>query len=99
MLTQSTAGQSAGPTDPAGLVLERLPSGEYAWLRAELDVAIADAGQLDQDLTRTLGWPEPQPDEIRYTITDAGRRALAMARLFGPRPSLAQADAAEASAA
>ena len=102
MLSQSTAGQSAGPTDPAGLVLERLPSGEYAWLRAELDVAIADAGQLDQDLTRRLGWPEPQPEpeDVRYTLTDLGRRALAMQRLFGDGwPTLAQADAAEVSAA
>ena len=102
MLTQSTAGQVAGPTDPAGLVLERLPNGELAWLRAELHVAIADAEQLDQDLTRTLGWPEsqPEPEEIRYTLTDAGRRALAMARLFGEDwPTLAEADAAEVSAA
>ena len=101
MLTQSTAGQSAGPTDPAGLVLERLPNGELAWLRAELDVAIADAEQLDQDLTRRLGWPEPQPEpeDVRYTLTDAGRRALAMERLFGPWPTLAEADAAEVSAA
>ena len=101
MLTQSTAGQSAGPTDPAGLVLERLPNGELAWLRAELDVAIADAEQLDQDLTRLLGWPEPQADdEPRYALTDRARRALAMERLFGDGwPTLAQADAAEVSAA
>ena len=99
MLTQSTAGQSAGPT-PAGLVLERLPNGELAWLRAELDAAIADAEQLDQDLTRTLGWPEPQPEpDERVSLTDPGRRALAMERLFGPWPTLAQADAAEVSAA
>ena len=88
MLSQSTAGQSAGPTDPAGLVLERLPNGELAWLHPELDGAIRDAEQLDQDLTRRLGWPEPQPqpepEDVRYTITDLGRRALAMARLFGP---------------
>ena len=103
MLTQSTAGQNAGPTDPAGLVLERLPNGELAWLRPELDVAIADAEQLDQDLTHTLGWPEPQPqpepEDVRYTITDLGRRALAMERLFGPWPTVAQGNAAEASAA
>ena len=104
MRTQFTAGQLAGPTDPAGLVLERLPSGDYAWLRAELDTAIAGAEQLDQDLTRTLGWPEPQPqpepEDVRYTITDLGRRALAMARLFGEDwPTLAQADAAEVPAA
>ena len=102
MLTQSTADQGAGPTDPAGLVLERLPSGDYAWLRRELDTALADAEQLDQDLTRRLGWPEPQPEpeDVRYTLTDLGRRALAMQRLFGDGwPTLAQADAAEVSAA
>jgi hypothetical protein len=99
VLTQSTAGQSAGPTDPAGLVLERLPNGELAWLRAELDTAIADAEQLDQDLTRRLGWPEPQPDDIRVALTDLGRRALAMQRLFGPWPTVAEAYAAEVPAA
>ena len=102
MRTQFTAGQLAGPTDPAGLVLERLPNGELAWLRRELDTALANAEQLDQDLTRTLGWPEPQPEpeDVRYTITDLGRRALAMERLFGDGwPTLAQADAAEVSAA
>jgi hypothetical protein len=35
MLTKSTAGLLAGPTDSAGLTLERLPSGELAWLRPE----------------------------------------------------------------
>ena len=101
MRTHSTAGHLAGPTDSAGLVLERLPNGEHAWLRPELDAAIRDAEQLGKDLTRRLGWPEPQPEpeNTRYTITDLGRRALAMARLFGPWPTLAQADTAEASAA
>lgn len=58
MLNKSSAGYLAGPSAPAGLVLERLPNGEYAWLRAELDAAIADADRLAQDLTRTLGWSE-----------------------------------------
>ena len=35
MLTDSSAGVLAGPTDPAGLTLERLPSGELAWLRPD----------------------------------------------------------------
>jgi hypothetical protein len=101
VLSQSTAGQSAGPTDPAGVVLERLPNGELAWLRPELDAVIRDAEQLGKDLARLLGRPEPesQPEDTRYTLTDAGRRALAMERLFGPWPTLAQADAAEVSAA
>ena len=49
---KSSAGQPAGPNDPAGLILERLPSGELAWLRpeAELARAIAGAEALDQDL-------------------------------------------------
>ena len=97
MLTQSTAGQSAGPTDPAGLVLERLPSGDYAWLRPALDAAIRDAAQVDQDLTHLLDRGRQQP-EVRYVLTDAGRRALdeaardrAMHALFGyPWPTLAE---------
>ena len=59
--------------------------------------------QFEVDLTRTLGWPEPQPrpepDEARVALTDLGRRALAMERLFGPWPTLAQANAAELPAA
>jgi len=39
-------------------VLERLPSGEFAYLK-------------------------PIEDEPRFAITDAGRRALRMAQLFG----------------
>ncbi len=102
MLTQSNAGQSAG-VPSADLELVNYGRG-HAWLRRELDAAIADAEQVDQDLTRTLGWPEPQPQpepgEVRYTITDLGRRALAMARLFGEDwPTLAEADATEVSAA
>ena len=98
MLTQSTAGQSAGPT-PAGLVLERLPSGDYAWLRPELDAAPRDAEQLGQNLARTLGWPEPrpEPEDTRWTITQAGRdylaRQRAMAALFGPWPMLSEVPA------
>ena len=100
MLTQSTAGQSAGPTDPAGLVLERLPSGDYAWLRRELDAAIRDADDVDQVLTRLLDRGRQQLD-IRYVLTDAGRRALdeaarkrAMQALFGrPWPTLAEVPA------
>ena len=64
MLTDSTPGPLAGPTDPAGLVLERLPSGEFAWLR---------------------------PETPGYVLTDAGRRALALAWLLGPTPTLAEA--------
>jgi hypothetical protein len=64
MLTDSSAGTLAGPTDPAGLVLERLPSGEFGWLR---------------------------PETPGYVLTDAGRRALALAWLFGPTPTLAEA--------
>jgi hypothetical protein len=90
VLTQSTAGQSAGPTDPAGLVLERLPSGDYAWLRPWLGEAIRDAGQVDQFLTRLLERrpePLPEPDETRIALTQRGRDLLARWRaevaLFG----------------
>jgi hypothetical protein len=98
VLTQSTAGQDAS-LPSADLELVNYGAG-YAWLRRELDVAIRDADQVDQDLTRLLGWPEPQADdEPRYALTDKARRALAMERLFGPWPSVAQANAAEARAA
>ena len=96
MLTNSTAGWSAGPT-PSGLVLERLPNGELAWLRPELDAAIRDADQLNQALTRLLGWPEPQPKpEPRYWLTQKGAdllaRERAMAALFDPCwPTVAEA--------
>src|SRR5438552_18501638 len=94
---ESSAGQNAG-LPSADLEFVNYGAG-YAWLRRELDVAIADAEQLDQDLPRTLGWPEPQPrpepDEARVALTDLGRRALAMERLFGPWPTLPQANAAE----
>ena len=81
------------PSRIGNLVLEPLPNGELAWLRRELDAAIADADQLDQELTRTLG------DGPRFWITDAGRHALdedARARateaLFGrPWPTVAEA--------
>jgi len=103
VLTKSTAGQIAGPTDPTNLVLEPLPNGEYAWLRPWLGEAVADVDQVDQFLTRLLERrpePLPQPErEERVALTDLGRRALAMERLFGPWPTLAQADAAEVSAA
>ena len=83
------------PSRIGNLVLEPLPNGELAWLRRELDAAIADADQLDQELTRTLG------DGPRFWLTDAGRRALdedarvrAMQVLFGrPWPKLSEVPA------
>ena len=94
MLTQSSAGQNAG-LPSTDLELVNYGAG-YAWLRPELDVAIADAEQLDQDLTRRLGWPKPRPaPEERVALTDLGRRALAMERLFSQGwPTLAEASAA-----
>ncbi len=35
-------------------------------------------------------WLRPESDDDRYTLTDAGRRALAEERLFGPWPTVAQ---------
>lgn len=52
-------------------VLERLPNGEYAWLRSS-----------------------SESEDARYTITDAGRRALREADCFGPWPTVAQASMA-----
>ena len=98
MLTQSTAGQNAG-LPSADLELVNYGAG-YGWFRRVLDDAIRDADDVDQVLTRRLGWPEPQSEpEERIALTDLGRRALAMERLFGPWRTLAQADAAEVSAA
>ncbi len=34
---------------------------------------------------------QPEPEDIRYWITDQGRRALAMASLFDQAPSVAAA--------
>jgi hypothetical protein len=79
------------------LVLEILPNGESAWLRPELDAAIADAGALDAQITRCLGWPENHPAlQECIGITQAGRDALARAEalenLLGqPWPSVAEA--------
>ena len=96
MLTQSTAQpatSSAIPdldrtqlADGSWLVLERLPSGELAWLREDLDAAIDTADELDRDATRLVG------DEV-VSLTDAGRRALAMANLFGSWPTVAEVGA------
>ena len=36
----------------------------------------------------------PEPEDVRYTITDLGRRALAENALFGPWPTVAEACAA-----
>ena len=102
MLDQSSAGSAPAPTAP-DLVLERLPSGEYAWLRRELDTAIRDADQLDRDMARTLGSSERRdegpPDSRRYVITQAGRDYLARERalenLFGPWPTVAEASTLE----
>ena len=94
MPSQSTAGRPAGPTEPAGLQLERLPNGELAWPRVELEAAIRDADRLHQALTRQLDRGRDRPDR-RYTIAEAGRdylaRERAMAALFGPWPTLAEA--------
>ena len=83
-----------------GLVLTPLPNGELAWLRAELDTAIANADQVYQVLAHRLdrGADQP-PEDVRYVLTDAGRRALdedrrarAMEALFGqPWPTVAEA--------
>lgn len=62
MHPKSTGNLSAGQP-PADLILERLPNGEYAWLRSSTEVA--------------------ESDDARYTISDAGRRALREADCFG----------------
>jgi hypothetical protein len=78
------------------LILETLPNGELAWLRADLDAAICDADQLDEDLTRTLGWRSRNYTlSSRPWLTQQGADLLARERamhaLFGrPWPSVAE---------
>jgi hypothetical protein len=36
--------------------------------------------------------PEPEPEDVRYVLTDQGRRALAMARAFDKGPTVAEAE-------
>jgi hypothetical protein len=63
----------------ADLQLERLPNGELAWLRLNPHtVRIVE----DQYM--------PMPDDARLTLTELGRRALAMERLYGPWPTVAE---------
>jgi hypothetical protein len=94
---------SIASDEPAnGLVRERLPNGELAWLRPQLDAAIHKADQLDRDLGQLLDWRGAEPREPRYWITDEGRRALdedrrarALEALFGrPLPTVAETSAA-----
>jgi hypothetical protein len=83
------------PARTDDLVLESCGAG-YAYVRAELDAAIADADQVDRDMARLLEHRDDQPSEPRYTLTQAGRdylaRERAMHALFGrPWPTVAQA--------
>jgi hypothetical protein len=59
-------------------VLEQLPSGEYASLRPARVIDVAHVAL---------------PQDARFDITDAGRRALATEALFGSWPSVAEASA------
>ena len=96
MLTQSSAGQDAGlPCTDLELVNY---GASYGWFRRELDAPIRDADDVDQVLTRLLERGRQQ-SEVRYVLTDEGRRALdeaarerAMQALFGyPWPTVAEA--------
>jgi hypothetical protein len=76
MHAQSNPQLTTQPAD--SLVLERLPSGEYAWLRPARVVDVAHVAL---------------PQDARFDLTDAGRRALATEALFGSWPSVAEASA------
>ena len=99
MHPNATAGEAADPSESAGLVFEKLPSGEWAWLRPELDIAIRDAERLERDMSRLLDHRDDQQlePERRYTLTQVGRdylaRERAMDNLFGPWPTVADVDA------
>jgi hypothetical protein len=96
MLNQSTADQIADHS-ASGLVLDRLPNGELAWLKPKLDAA----DEIDQLMARQLGRrgdQEPNVDGVCYTISQAGRdllaRERAMQALFGfPWPTVAKVSA------
>jgi hypothetical protein len=66
-----------GHATAAAQVLERLPSGEHAWLRPEVD-QVEDSNPAESD-------------DALYIVTDLGRRALAQYALFGPCPTVAEA--------
>jgi hypothetical protein len=59
-------------------VLEQLPNGEYAWLRPARVLDVAHVAL---------------PQDARFDLTDAGRRALASEALFSSWPSVAEAPA------
>jgi hypothetical protein len=61
----------AGPADQT---FERLPNGEFGWLRARPVRVLAELSA-------------PLPPNARFELTDLGRRALRMADLFDPRPT------------
>lgn len=65
--------------------LERLPNGEHAYLRPE--TAPLDRYRLNPDRVVIA---DDEPEDVRYVLTDQGRRDLAMARLFGPWPTVAE---------
>jgi hypothetical protein len=79
MLSKSTAGQVAGPSTELELV--NYGAG-WAWLRPEPHPV-----RVVQDASAPLS-----PDD-RVSLTDRGRRALAMAALFGEWPTVAGASA------
>jgi hypothetical protein len=78
MHAQSNPQLTTQPAD--SLVLEQLPSGEYAWLRP---VRVVDA----------IALPHVDPDAPSGYLTDLGQRALALGALFGPWPTVAEASA------
>ena len=70
----------------AALELEQfMDSGAYAHAAAlALDSVASDPQSLERS-------SDGGPHETRYVLTDLGRRALAMEALFGPWPTVADA--------
>jgi hypothetical protein len=56
-------------------------------LEPRLECYGADYALLRPETDRQL---VAEPEDVRYVLTDEGRRALAMARAFGPWPTVAE---------
>jgi hypothetical protein len=74
------------------LLLERMPNGELCWLRPDRPLEKpAGLSPLQRFAQRFAAATRRSP---RYVLTDEGRRALAMSRLFDEGPTVAEVSGA-----